>query len=48
MNQKELSELKRRLNPDKRNPSVIRGCYLTGQGEVLTTFQKPVYSLPQE
>ena len=48
MNQKELSELKRRLNPDKRNPSVIRGCYLTGQGEVLTTFAKPVYSLPQE
>lgn len=48
MNQKELSELKRRLNPDKRNPSVIRGCYLTGQGEVLTTFQKPVCSLPQE
>ena len=48
MNQKELSELKRRLNPDKRNPSVIRGCYVTGQGEVLATFAKPVYSLPQE
>ncbi len=48
MNQKELSELKRRLNPDKRNPSVIRGCYVTGQGEVLTTFAKPVYSLGKE
>ncbi len=48
MNQKELSELKRRLNPDKRNPSIIRGCYVTGQGEMLATFAKPVYSLPLE
>lgn len=48
MNQKELSELKRRLNPDKRNPSIIRGCYVTGQGEILTTFAKPVYNLPKE
>ncbi len=48
MNQKELSELKRRLNPDKRNPSMIRGCYVTGQGERLATFAKPVYSLPAE
>ncbi len=48
MNQKELSELKRRLNPDKRNPSIIRGCYMTAQGERLTTFAKPVYGLVQE
>ena len=48
MSQKELSELKRRLNPEKRNPSVIRGCYMTAQGERLAAFAKPVYSLPLE
>ncbi len=48
MNQKELSELKRRLNPDKRNPSVIRGCYMTNLGERIAGFSKPVYSLPLE
>ncbi len=48
MNQKELSELKRRLNPEKRNPTVIRGCYVTAQGQVIASFAKPVYHLPKE
>ncbi|MBE5802027.1 MAG: DUF4317 domain-containing protein [Clostridiales bacterium] len=48
MNQRELSEIKRRLNPDKRNPTMLRGCYITNAGQVISTFQKPVYHLPQE
>ena len=27
MNQRDLAEIKRRLNPDKRNPSLICGCH---------------------
>lgn len=48
MNQRDLSELRRRLNPDKRNPTVIRGCYVTNQGEVISSFAQPVYHLPAE
>lgn len=48
MNQRDIAELKRRLNPDKRHPTVIRGCYVNHKGEVLSTFTKPVYSLPAE
>lgn len=48
MNQRDLAELKRRLNPDKRNPTVIRGCYATADGQVISSFAQPVYHLPAE
>ena len=48
MNQRDLAELRRRLNPDKRNPTVIRGCYVDHAGQVISTFAQPVYHLPQE
>lgn len=48
MNQRDLSELKRRLNPDKRNPTVIRGCYVGHDGHVISTFVQPVFNMPQE
>lgn len=48
MNQRDLSEIKRRLNPDRRNPTVIRGCYVGGDGHVISTFAQPVFHLPQE
>ncbi len=38
MNQRDLAEIKRRLNPDKRNPDVIRGCYLDHTGNLITGF----------
>ncbi|MEG1968296.1 MAG: DUF4317 domain-containing protein [Clostridia bacterium] len=48
MNPRDLSELKRRLNPDRRNPTVIRGCYVGGDGHIISTFSQPVFHLPQE
>lgn len=48
MNQRDFSELRRRLNPDKRNQSVIRGCYVSHDGQVISTFALPVYGMAQE
>ncbi len=48
MNRKDLSEIKRRLNPDKRYPSVLRGCYLGADGHVIAEFAKSVGALAQE
>lgn len=48
MNQRDLSELKRRLNPEKRNPTVLRGCYVDYAGQVLSSFAQPVAHLPAE
>ena len=45
MNQRDLAELKRRLNPDKRNPSLICGCYADYLGNPITSFQLPVATL---
>ncbi len=48
MNQRDFSELRRRLNPDKRNQSVIRGCYVSHDGQVISTFAQPLYGMAQE
>lgn len=48
MNQRDFSELRRRLNPDKRNQSVIRGCYVSHDGQVISTFAQPLYGMVQE
>lgn len=48
MNQRDLSEIRRRLNPDKRNPTVLRGCYVSFSGEVISTFAQPIHHLPAE
>lgn len=48
MNQREIAEIKRRLNPDKRHPSIIRGCYVSAAGQMISVFEQPVYSIPQE
>ena len=45
MNQRDLAEIKRRLNPEKRNPSLIRGCYVDHVGNLLTTFELSVANL---
>ncbi len=47
MTPKDLSEIKRRLDPNKRNPAQIVGCYVSRDGEVLATFRKPVSMLSQ-
>ena len=48
MNQHDLSELRRRLNPDKHNPSVICGCYVDHIGNPITSFSVPVASLYEQ
>ena len=47
MNQQDLAQIKRRLNPEHRHPTVIRGCYINAEGETLSTFVKPVAMLPE-
>ncbi|MBP3637134.1 MAG: DUF4317 domain-containing protein [Clostridia bacterium] len=48
MNPRDFAEIRRRLNPDRRNPSVIRGCYIAHDGQVISTFAHPVYGMAQE
>ena len=48
MNLRDLAELRRRLNPDHRNPTLIRGCYADRQGRVISTFIQPVFDLTEE
>ena len=48
MNQKDLAELKRRLNPEKRNPSIIRGCYVDHVGNPITSFELNVGTLYEQ
>lgn len=48
MNPRDLSEIKRRLNPDKRNPTVLYGCYVAADGHIISDFVQPVVTMPQE
>ena len=48
MNPRDLAEIRRRLNPDRRYPTVIRGCYVSYDGQVISTFAQPVFHLPAE
>lgn len=48
MNQRDLAEIKRRLNPDKRNPSLICGCYVDYLGNLITSFELPVATLYEQ
>ena len=38
MTQKDIGTIKRRLRAQKRAPSMLRGCYLDSQGNILTDF----------
>ncbi len=42
MNEREISELRRRFRPDKSNISQVRGCYVSDKGEILTQFTQSV------
>ena len=48
MNQHDLAEIRRRLNPDKRNPSVICGVYADHIGNPITSFSVPVATLYEQ
>lgn len=48
MNQKEVSELRRRLAPDKNAVTHIYGCFVSGSGEVIADIQESVGMLTQQ
>lgn len=48
MNEKEIAEIRRRFRPDKSNITRIRGCYVNGQGEIVSEFSQPLGLMPQE
>lgn len=48
MNAKEVSELRRRLRPEKNNISHICGCYVNDKREVITLFCESLSRMPQE
>lgn len=45
MNEKEIGELRRRITPDKTSIQRIRGCYVTEQREILSTFNSSLAML---
>lgn len=48
MNQKEVSEIKKRFKPDKDNISRIYGCYVNAAREIVTTLDRSVGLMEQE
>lgn len=42
MNEREVSEIRRRFRPDKSNITHIRGCYVSDKGEVLSQLNQAV------
>ena len=48
MNQKELTELRRRLRPDRSGISRIYGCYVNDAHEIVSQFDQSLGLMPQE
>lgn len=48
MNRQDISEIRRRLNPDKNSIDMICGCYVDEKGQVISTFSRSLISLPTE
>ena len=47
MNKKDLASLRRRFAPEKNDISIIRGCFVNENREVVSTFSKSPLSLPE-
>ncbi len=48
MNKKDIAEIRRRFNFEHNAISCIRGCYVQKDGEIISSFNKPLQSLPRE
>ena len=48
MNEKEISEIRRRFRPDKSNITHVRGCYVNERQEIVAAFDQSLALLPQE
>lgn len=47
MNEREISELRRRFRADKNNITRIRGCYVNEKKEIISQFDQSMAMLPQ-
>ena len=47
MNQRELTELRRRWKPEKNSVSRIYGCYVGNTGEIISQQELPLSTMPQ-
>ena len=48
MNKKDLNEIRRRLNFEHNAITCIRGCYVQKDGEIISSFTRPMQALPRE
>ena len=48
MNRKEIAEIRRRLNPERSNVTVIRGCYVNQNREIISQFAQSPLAMPEE
>ena len=48
MNEKEISEIRRRFRPDKSNITHVRGCYVNERQEIVSEFDQSLALMPQE
>lgn len=48
MNEKEISEIRRRFRPDKNNISTICGCYVNEKREIISEFNQSLHLMPSE
>ena len=48
MNEKEISEIRRRFRPDKNNITHICGCYVNDKQEIVSEFNQSLALMPQE
>ena len=48
MNEKEISEIRRRFRPDKSNITHVLGCYVNERQEIVSQFDQSLAMLPQE
>ena len=48
MTNKDILEIRKRFNLEKNNITVIRGCYVSSQGEVISTFSRSLRGMGQE
>lgn len=47
MNKKEIAEIRRRYTPEKNGFTVIRGCYVNDQREIISTFESGLTLMPE-
>ena len=47
MNEKEISEIRRRFRSDKSNITHVRGCYVNERQEIVSEFDQSLALMPQ-